>query len=133
MLGGKLDQHLGQIHQIAKLEGHIAGMAGGGRPEIRMAHGMDDCAIAAGRFAEDAAPTRPADAQIALHQGHHLAQQIILVAADGSAVDVLIAAQAAEAIGKCDGRRRHAPLADQSVETLRHVLAEILPIHMGLA
>ena len=90
-------------------------------------------AVAAGGLAEDGAPAGPAAAQLALDQRHHLVDQIVLVAADGGAVDVLVAAEAAEAIGKGHDHRRHAALADQAVEPLRHVLGEGPPVRVDLA
>jgi hypothetical protein len=94
---------------------------------------MDDGAVAAGGLAEDGAPAGAAAAQLALDHRHHLVDQIVLVAADGGAVDVLVAAEAAEAIGKGHDHRRHAALADQAIEALRHVLGEGTPVGVDLA
>src|SRR5262249_31054914 len=47
-----------------------------------------------------------------------------------SRVDVLVAAEPGEAIGKGDDYRRHALFPDQPVEPLRQVLAEACPVRM---
>src|SRR3546814_11216349 len=44
------------LRQIAELEGHVAGMAGGGGPEVGVLEGVEDRAVAARRLAEDPAP-----------------------------------------------------------------------------
>jgi len=58
-------------------------------------------------------------------------QQEVLPSARGSRVDILIAAEPGEAIGKGDDDRWHALFPDQPVETFRQVLAEADPIRLG--
>jgi hypothetical protein len=60
-----------------------------------------------------------------------ISKQEIFPSAGGSRVDVLIAAEPGEAIGKGDDNGWHALFADQQVETFRQILAEADPIRLG--
>ena len=59
--------------------------------------------------------------------------QEVLPSARGRRVDILIAAEPGEAIGKGDGDRWHALFPDQPVKPFRQVLAEADPIRVGQA
>ena len=121
------------IGQVAQLEAHIAGMAGGGGPYVRVAQRVDDGSVPAGALAEHAAPSLASASELALDVGQHFGNQEIFPRTRRRRVDVLIAADARETIGKCDDHRRHALLADQPVKTFRHVLPEGHPIGLGEA
>ena len=130
---GKGAQHRRHVGQVAQLEAHIAGVTGRGRPDVGMAQRVRDRAIPAGTLAEHAAAPGTAAAEAPLDGRQHLLQQEILPGADRSRVDVLVAAEPGEAIGKGDDDRRHALLADQPVEPFRQVFAETGPIGMRQA
>src|SRR5690606_6765119 len=109
-------------------------MGRGGSPDrAAMAHGMDEGAVAARALAEDAPATVPAAGEAPLHEGQHFPDQKGLPGPHGGAVDVLVAAEACEAVGKGDDDRRHRPGADQAVEALGHVLAVVLPVGVAEA
>jgi hypothetical protein len=58
-------------------------------------------------------------------------QQNVFPGTRRSRVDVLVAAEPGEAIGKGDDNGGHALFADQPVEALRQVLVEAGPIRLG--
>ena len=87
-----------------------------------MAQRVRDRAVPAGTLAEHAAAPGAAAAETPLDCRQHFVQQEILPGADGGRVDVLVAAEPGEAIGKGDDDRRHALFADQPVEPFRQVL-----------
>jgi hypothetical protein len=108
-------------------------MAGERRPHVGATHAVHDGAVAAGGLAEHRAAPAAAAAELALDERHHFVDQVILVAADGGGVDVLVAAEARIAIGEGDGHRAHGAAADQAVQPFRHVLGEGLPVGMRQA
>jgi hypothetical protein len=126
-------QHRWHVGQIAQLEAHIAGMTSRGRPDVGMAQRVGDRAIPARAFAEHAAPPGTATSEALLDRRQHFMEQEVLPSAHRSRVDVLVAAEPGEAIGKGDDDRRHALFPDQPVEPFRQVLAEAGPIRMGKA
>src|SRR5271157_5180392 len=106
-------------------------MTGRGRPDVGVAQRVRDRAIPAGALAEYAAASGAATSEALLDRRQHFMQQEVLPSTHGSRVDVLVAAEPGEAIGKGDDDRRHALFADQPVEPFRQVLAEAGPIRMG--
>ena len=125
---GEAAQHLRQIAAIEKLEPHVAGVARGSRPDAAaVTHRVHERAVAARALAEDAAPAVAAAAEAGLDGGQHLGDEERLPGAHGGAVDVLVAAEAGEAVGKGDDDRRHGARADEAVEALGNVLAVVLP------
>ena len=131
--GRQRAQHDGKFVTIQKVEPHIAGMHRRRRPEIGIEQRVDHRAIAAGAFAEDAAFAFAAAAEFLFDGRHGFFHQEVGPAAGAFAVDVLVAAEFGEAIGKGDDARRHRAGCDQPVEALGHVLAEILPVGMRRA
>ena len=93
-----------------------------------MAQPVHDGAVTARALAEYATPAVTAAAEAFLDRGEHFVQQVILPRADCRGVDVLIAADAGEAIGEGDNDRRHKAFADQAIEPLRKVFAKANPI-----
>ncbi len=130
---GEGAQHRRHVRQIAQLEAHIAGMAGGGRPDVGVPQRVGNRAVSAGAFAEHAATPAAAAAEALLDRRQHLVQQEVLPRTGRSRVDVLVAAEPGKAVGKSHDDRRHALFADQPVEPFRQVLAEADPIRMGQA
>jgi hypothetical protein len=122
-----------KLGEIGKVKRHVAGMAGNGRPDIRPAHAMGDGAESAGGFAEHASLPRSAAANLPLDERYHLIDKKILIAAQGGAVDVLVAAEPREAIGECNHHRTHLSFANQPVEAFRNVFGKGPPIGMRRA
>ena len=60
-------------------------------------------------------------------------QQVVFPGTHRSRVDILVAAEAGEAVGKGNDNRRHAVFADQPVEPLRQVLLETDPVRVRQA
>src|ERR1700730_17458462 len=89
--------------------------------------------VPAGTFAEYAAAPGAAASEAPLDCRQHFMQQVILPSAHGGRVDVLIAAEPGEAIGKSDHDRWHALFPDQPVEPFRQVLAKAGPVCVGEA
>src|SRR5262249_16671757 len=82
-------------------------------------------------LAEHAAAAGAAASEAAFGFRQHLIQQEILPGAHRSRVDVLVAAEPSEAIGKGNNARRHARPTAQPVEALGGILAEANPVRMG--
>src|SRR5438067_4835133 len=97
---GERAQYRRHVGQITKLETHIAGMAGRGRPDVGVAQRVRNRAIAAGALAEHPATAGSAAPVLLLDPWQHLMQEKVLPGAHRRRVDVLIAAQAREAIRK---------------------------------
>ena len=94
-------------------------------PVLRVFHAVDDRAVAARGLAEAAAViARGERAELAIDEGDELARQIIGVIADRRGVDVLVAAERREAIGKNEDRRPHPAIVDQPRGALGHVVGE---------
>lgn len=74
-----------------------------------------------------------ATAKLAFHQGQHFVDEEVFPAAHGGRVDVLVAAQPGEAVGKGDHGRGHLARRHQTVQPLGQVLAEVFPVHMARA
>jgi hypothetical protein len=89
---------------------------------------MHHRAVTARAFAEHAALARAAAMKFFFHERHRFLQQEIGPRPHRRAVDILIAAQLGEAIGKRHDARRHRTASDQTVQPLRHVLGKVLPI-----
>src|SRR6266446_5993974 len=94
---------------------------------------MGERAISAGALAEHTAPSCTATSEALLDCRQHLMQQKVLPSTHRSRVDVLVAAEPGEAIGKGDDDRCHALFPDQPIEPFRQVLAEADPICVGQA
>src|SRR3546814_13886488 len=60
------------LREVVELEAHVAGMAGGGGPEVGVLQRMGDGAVAAGGLAEHAAPPGAAAAEALLDQRHQI-------------------------------------------------------------
>ena len=69
-------------------------------------------------------------AELAVHQGNNFSCEIVRVVADRRRVHVLVAAERREAVRKHEDRRPHLLLADEPRRSLRHVVAERLPVGM---
>jgi hypothetical protein len=124
-------QYRRHVWQIARLEAHIAGMTDRGRPDVGVAQRMRNRAVSAGALAEHTAAPGTATPKALLDGREHLAQQEVLPSTGRRRVDVLVAAEPGETIGKGDDDRGHAFFADQPVEELRQVLVEAGPIRLG--
>src|SRR5260221_13555732 len=105
-------------------------MTGRGGPEVRVEQCMHEGAVAAGALAEDTAATAAATVKFSFDVRHGLLEEKIRPGTHGGAVDVLVAAQSGEAVRKRDDRGRHGAGADQPVEALGHLFAEILPVRV---
>ena len=116
-----------------QLEAGIARMAGGGGPDIGVAHGVDQGAEAARGFSEDAAPSGAAAAEPGFDGRQHLADEKVLVVSEDGRIDILVAAETREAIGEGDDDGRHLAFADQAVEPLGDVFGKGLPGGVGRA
>src|SRR5262252_4605346 len=79
---------------------NTAGMSGRGRPDVGVAQRVSDRAISAGAFAKYAAPPAAATFEALFDCRQHFMQQKFLPGAHRSRVDVLVAAEPGEAIGK---------------------------------
>ena len=100
-------QRLRQVGQVAPLEGQVAGVTRGRGPHVGAAHRVDHRAVAARALAEHAAPAGAAAAVAGLDRGHQLVAQEPLPRPHRDAVDVLVAAEADEAVGERHRDRRH--------------------------
>src|SRR5690606_30152934 len=121
----KLVERLGPVAAVDEIEIRVARMARDRTPVPRVAHPVDQRAIAARRLAEAAAmvPVRER-AELAVDERDQLAREIISIAADGRRVHVLVAAERREAIGEDDQARAHLALGDEPRGTFGHVLVE---------
>src|SRR4051812_8589252 len=66
-------------------------------------------------------------AELAVDEGDDLAREVVGVVADRRGVDVLVAAERGEAVGKDDDRRAHLAFSDEARGALGNVVAERLP------
>ena len=130
---GERAQYCRHVGQITQLEPHIAGMTSRCRPDLGMAQRVGQRAIPAGALAEHAAAPGTATSKALLDCRQHFIEQKVLPNTHRSRIDVLVAAEPGEAIGKGDDDRRHALFADQPVEPFRQVLAEADPIRVRQA
>src|SRR4051812_16179394 len=105
-------------------------MAGRRRPDVGMAQRMRDRAIPTGALAEHAAAPATATSEALLDCRQHFLQQEVLPGPHRRGVDILVAAEPGEAIGKGHHDWWHALFADQPVEPFRQVLSETDPIRM---
>jgi hypothetical protein len=94
---------------------------------------VGDGTIPAGALAKYAAPPDVATSEVLLDCRHHFMQQKILPSTHRGRVDVLVAAEPGEAVGKGDDDRWHALFPNQPVEPFRQVFAEAGPVRMGEA
>src|SRR5690606_20744834 len=97
-------------------------------PVARVAHAVDQRAVAAGRLAEDPAMVAVGErAELPIDERYQLAREVVGITSDALRVDVLVAAERGEAIGEDDDARSHLALGDEPRGALRHVLVETLP------
>jgi hypothetical protein len=107
----------GKILERRQLEGHVAGMTGDGREQIRVAHGQHQRAEAARRLAADGARLRRGDGPIAgIDRGDHLTREVRLVISERRRIEVLRAPPAGEAVGRDDDHLAHRAAADEAIE-----------------
>jgi hypothetical protein len=110
-----------EVGHVAELEGGVAGVVSDGAEHLRVPHPEHDRAIAAGGFAEDA----PAlDAVAPGDEGQHLGEEVVLVGAGRGGVDVLVAADAGEAVGGDDDHLGAGAREDQPIEAAPEVFPE---------
>src|SRR3954453_20152261 len=103
-------------------------MIGDRTPVPRVLHRVEDRAVAAGGLAEAAAVlARGESAEFAVEEGNDLAREVVGVIPDRRGVDVLVAAEGAEAVGKDEDRRAHLAFTDEARGALGNVVAERLP------
>ncbi len=133
LIAGESPQRRRHVGQIAHLKSHIAGMTGRRRPDVGVAQRVRDRAVPARALAEHAATPGTAAIEALLDCRQHFVQQEVLPKAHRRRVDVLIAAEPGEAIGKGDDDGRHVPFPDQPVEPFRQILAKAHPIRVGQA
>src|SRR3954454_15922569 len=86
--------------------------------------------VPAGTLTEHAAAAAATASEAPFDLWHHVLQQEIFQRAGGSRVDVLVAAETGETMGKSDDNRRHRAFADQPIEPLRQVLAKAHPVRV---
>ena len=73
-------------------------------------------------------------AELAIDERHELARQVVGVARRSRRrVDVLVAAERREAIGKDDDERAHLALVHEPRRALGHVLVEVAPVRVRRA
>ena len=129
-----LREHIERVRPVAvvdELEVGIARVIGDRTPVPRIAHAVDDRAVSAGGLAEAAAMlARGERAEFAIDEGYDLAHEIVGIAADRAGIDVLVPAQAREAVGHHQDHRAHALIVDQASGALGQVLAERLPVEV---
>src|SRR4051812_21485860 len=103
-------------------------MIGDRAPVLRVLHSVEDRAVAAGGLAEAAAVlARGEGVELAVDEGDDLAGEVVGVVTDRGGIDVLVAAERAEAVGKDDDRRAHLAFTDEARGALGKVVAERLP------
>src|SRR5438046_7509019 len=72
-------------------------------------------------------------AELAIDERDQFARQVIRIIADGGGIDVLIAAESGEAIGKDDDGGSHLALVDETRGAVRHIVGERTPSGMRQA
>src|SRR5258708_20897140 len=98
---GKLVQRVGPVGAIAKVEIAVAGMVGHGPPVLRIAHAVNDGAVTPGGLAETPAVLpRGKRSEPTVDERDQLAGQVVGITADRAGIDVLVAAEPGEAVGK---------------------------------
>src|SRR5918994_4417490 len=95
----ELIKRLAGIWDVTEFEVRIPGVVCDRLEHVRMPHAQNNGPVAARRFAED---TPMAGAVCGGNVRHDLIEQVLLVAPRGGRIDVLIAAQAGETIGRGD-------------------------------
>ncbi len=116
------------VGDVTELEARIAGVIRERAEDLGVAHAEDDGAVAAGRLAEH----RPFACFVSLlNEREDLFEEVVLVAAGGGRVDVLVAADAREAVGRDDDRGRAHAAADEPIHAAREVLAEGIDVEDG--
>ena len=115
----QLGQGIGPVAAVDEVEIGVSRVIGYGPPVLCVAHAVDDGAITAGRLAETTPmiPIRQGS-KFAVDEGNEFPGQVVGVAADGARVDVLVAAEAGEAVGKDHDRRAHAPFVHSDRSSL---------------
>ena len=128
---GELGQRVERVRPVGavdEIEVGVARVVGDRAPVLRILHAVDDRAVAARALAEAAAMlARGEGAELGVDQGNELLREVVGVAADRRRVDVLVAAERGEAVGKDEDRRRHLLLLDQPRGALGHVLGVAAP------
>src|SRR5262249_23618805 len=120
-----LIEGLVEVGDVTKLEVRVARVIGERVEHIGIAHRERDRAITPRRFAEDA----PALDRIrGADEWDDFAEQVILVAPGRGRVDVLVAADAGEAIRGGDHDRRTAIGRDETIDAVTEILAERIDV-----
>ena len=131
---GKLVQDIGPVAAVQEVEVGVAGVVGDGAPVPGVLHAVHHGAVAAGRLAEAAAVIAGRQgAELLVHERNQLRGQIVGVLAHGRGIDVLVAPERREAVGKHQDARPHLVFVDQSSGPIGHVLRKVSPVGMGLA
>src|SRR5680860_560793 len=96
-----------------------------------MLEAVHDRAVSAARLAERR-PMVPTlgHPEAALHLGDHLVDQEVLPVAHRRSVNVPAATEGGETVGEHRDDRSHLVLGNETIETLRYVLAERAPVEM---
>ncbi len=124
----ELVQRARPIREVAVVEIGVARMIRDGAPVLRVFHAVNHRAVAARRLAEAAAVVaRGQRAEFAVDERNQLAGQVVRIRAQRRRVDVLVAAEAIEAIRKHDDARPHPALVHEAGGALRHVFVERPP------
>ena len=95
-----------------------------------MAHPEDDGSVAARRFAKDTPVARAVGGG---DEWHDLLEQVVLVAPGGAGVDVLVAAEARETIGRGDDDGRALARRDKPIEASHQILTERIDVEQHAA
>src|SRR3984957_169951 len=93
-----------------------------------MAQRMHYGSISAGALTEPPATPRAATSEPLLDRGQHLGDQEVLPRTRCCRIDILVAANPGEEIGKRDHDWRHTFLPNEAIEAFRHVLCETRPV-----
>ena len=130
----QLVERVRPVAAVDEIEVGVAGVIGDGAPVLGVFHAVDDGAVAARGLAETASMlARGQRAELAVDEGDDFPGQVVGIAADGGGVDVLVAAESREAVGKHEDGRSHPALMHQARRALGQVLAEGLPAQVRQA
>src|SRR5258708_4600079 len=92
-----------------------------------MKHRVHHGAVAARAFAKDPTLAGTTALKFFFNERHELHQQKIVPPPRSDRVDVLVASQSRETVGKRHNARRHRAFGYQPIKSLRDILGEILP------
>jgi hypothetical protein len=122
-----------KVGHVTQLEARVSRVIRQRAEHVGPAHAEHDRAVAAGRLAEHA-PRAARDRRVLrVDERDDLVDQVVLVAAGARAVDVLVAADAREAIRRRDDHRRARPARDQSIEPAIQRLAQRIDVEQMAA